>query len=246
MRHHLPSWPYALVLVIFFSFVFGSAGWLLFEASGYRVLRSPFRLVKTGLLSLSVHPAEKLTVTVNGQILPEGQLVLPDLSPGRYVIQIGREGFTTWQKTTEIVAGEAQTYSEIILFYDKPVRTPIPVEETEIFKDLLLHPELFQAGLQILGNEVWADESLVTRFSSPITMAMWLPSKTHLLILADQKLRVVELDGTQDTILIKFKAEERVRFAPTTGGQKLVVESSAGLESVDITTPFGRGPLPSF
>jgi hypothetical protein len=246
MRHHLPSWPYALVLVVFFGTVIGFAAWMLFQASGYRILQSPFRLVKTGLISLTVHPSEELVVTLNNEPVPVNHMTFSNLTPGRYVIKVTRPGFLPWEVTTSIAAGEAKSYPDILLFYEEPRHTPIPDDEAKIFRDLLDHPERFQSGLQIQGSELWADDALVTRYSGLITTALWLPTKTHLLVLVDGLLHSIEVNGSHDTVLFSVPAGETIRFAPTAGGQKLVVESASGLETIDITTPFDRNPLPSF
>ena len=113
--------------------------------------------------------------------------------------------------------------------------------EAKIYESVLSHPERFQAGLQVFGNEVWANEKLVTRYSEPVKQALWLPDNVHILIQLADSLHVVERTGGHDIILLAFAVDTPItRFAPLVGGEKLIIQSVGKLELLTITAPFGR------
>lgn len=246
MGNHLPSRTYALVLAIFFLMMVIFAGWLLFKASGYQILQSPFRIVKTSLLDLTVHPDDQLTISLNGKAMPPNKHTLTNLSPGRYQIIIERPDYQPWETTTDLEPGEALSYPDIILFLKQPVAVVVENAEAKIYESVLSHPERFQAGLQVFGNEVWANEKLVTRYSEPVKQALWLPDNVHILIQLADSLHVVERTGGHDIILLAFAVDTPItRFAPLVGGEKLIIQSVGKLELLTITAPFGRVSFPS-
>lgn len=246
MGSYLPSRTYALVLAIFFTLMIVFAAWLLFEASGYQIFYGPLRIVKTGLISLTVHPNDQLTISLNGQAMPKNQTTFMNLPAGRYQVLAQRPDYLPWEITTELMPGEAESYGSVLLFLKKPISTMIESIDYKVYESVLSHPERFQAGLQFFENEVWANEQLVTRYSEPIKQAMWLPDNSHLLIQLADGLHVVERTGGHDITLVTSSTDDQIsRFAPLAGGEKIVIQSARGMQLLEITAPFQRVALPS-
>lgn len=247
MSHHLPSRLYSLVLLFFFLVVTLLSGWLLFQASGLRILKDPVRIVKTGLISLRVHPrTDDLVVRLNGEVMPLGRFEFLNLAPGRYEIVVEYAGYHSWRNTTEIKPDEAKSFQTVVLFKTIPEQLTVPSEDRLTYETILGHPERFQEGLQTIGGEIWAGDQLVTRFSQPVTQVLWFPDQAHVLALVDGVIHVLDRDGSNDVLLYQPEDHELIRFAPIAGGDQLVVETSQGMELLTITAPYSRVPLPSF
>ena len=242
-----PTRVYSFFLAIFFLLVVVLASWLLFKASGYQVLRHPVRIVKTGLISLGVHPSDGLSITLNNSKTAPESRAFTNLVPGRYQIRIERSGYRPWEMTTELSAGQAISYPDVVLFYQNPIRMAIESDQTKIYETVLAHPERFQMGLHISESELWAHDVLITRYSEPIKQAFWLVDNTHLVLQVGQTLHAIDNQGGQDNELVTYDpaVETIERFAPLLGGQKIIVQTTKRMELVEITAPFQRLTLPT-
>lgn len=242
---HLPNKPYLIGLICFLGIVLSVGVTLTFWANGYRLLTNPLRLVKTGVISLEVHPAQGIMVQLNQQSAATSSTVYADLTPGRYTITVTRDQFFPWTTTVDLAAGKAVRLEDIVLFYREPIQEEI-IETTRIaqFDAILRHPERFQYGLQILDNELWAFDHLVTRYSQPISSAYWLPDEAHVIASVAGDIHVMDLDGQNDRVILKVPpATQVVRLAPISGGQKLVLDIDGLYQIYTVTEPYSFLPF---
>lgn len=245
---YLPSKRYMIGLTIFFSLIVIIAGWLLVRANGYRVLFDPLRMVKTGVISVRVAPNEGVILELNDKTIAANEWDMKDLLPGRYTVKLTKDGYSPWEKTVSLDAGQAIRLHNLRLFLLNPLRSSVTEDSVKSSLEAILSkPERFQSDLQVLDNEIWAENHLVTRYSQPVSQAMWLDGKYHLLVLVGDSLRVIEVDGSHDLELVKIPAiAKSVRFAPLAGGSKMVLDVEGFLETIEITTPVPFLNLPSF
>lgn len=224
-----------------------SGSWLLLRANGYTVLWAPFRLVKSGVISLRVHPSTELAITINNVLQRAGQRDFPDLVPGRYTVRVERQNFSAWEETVSIVGGDAQRYEDVILFYREPAHRPVTEAERSVFDKVLASRADFRSGLQILENEIWNEDALITRYSTTVADALWLPGRTHVLALVGNELHILEDDGGQDRILATLSGEvSQIQFAPISGGSELIILADGQMEIYEITEPKTLLRLPTF
>ncbi|MBI4175073.1 carboxypeptidase regulatory-like domain-containing protein [Candidatus Berkelbacteria bacterium] len=238
---------YLFTIRFFIAFLALITIWVLLVANGYHILTAPFRIVKIGLISFTAHPSDP-QVFLNGKARTSGRHLIDNLPPGRYTLRLQKEGYYSWEITTDVHAGEAVVYDDIVLFYTEPRRLPIsdPLEQ-ERYQKLLENPDRFQAGLQVLDREIWAEEQFVTRYDQPIEQALWYPGKTHILVLVGKELHLIEATGVHDIVLQTFPtASNSIRFAPASGGQFIVIQSGDQLELLEITAPRPLIDLPTF
>ncbi len=244
-RSRLPIWR---ILVALFFVGVGCAGiWTVIRANGYQILTSPVRVVKTGLISLRVHPDQEINIYLNGILQPPHKVDFTDLTPGRYTILITKPNFQNWEQTVNLTAGQAITNRDVTLYYTHPLITKVD-DPTQIkqYAALVDNPSRYKRQIEVIGNEVWADDQLVTRYSSQVTEAMWAPGETHVLILVNNQLHSVELTQNTDTILFSLPEAKNVRYAPIAGGQKILVGADDQLFIYTVTEPYSLIPLPSF
>jgi len=244
---HLPSGRYMAFMGLFVLVLVLSGSWLLLRANGYTVLWEPFRLVKSGVISLRVHPSTDIAITINSVPQRAGQRDFPDLVPGRYTVRVEREEFSPWEKTVQIVGGDALRYEDVVLFYAEPAHRVVTESERSVFEKVLASRADFRSGLQIFDNEIWNEDELVTRYSATVTDALWLPGRTHVLALVDNELHVLEKDGGQDLILATPAGlASDIQFAPISGGSELIVLADGQMEIYAITESKILLRLPTF
>lgn len=238
----------AILVTIFFGCAFFLGTWTVIRANGYRLLVAPIRLVKTGLISLRVHPDEQVDIYLNGELQPQHQFDFNDLAPGRYSIKVTRAGYQNWERTVTVVAGQAIVDHDVTLYYQQPEVDQVS-DPTELQQDrnLLADVGRFQWQLQTLGDEVWVRDQMLTRYSAPITQALWSPDETHVLILVNNQLHSVELTRGTDTILFDVPTTAKtVAYVPIAGGQKILVQIDDNVFVYTVTDPYSIIPLPSF
>lgn len=97
-------------------------------ASGYRY--SPeFGFTRVGGLAVSTAPSTETEIRVNGKLMKRTTLFsrsvfLQNLTPGKYTINVSKEGFRTWEKTVDVMP-ELVTALQAILVEDPPVAEKI-------------------------------------------------------------------------------------------------------------------------
>lgn len=223
----------ALWLFLIISFIcIGSA--LVFSALGYEMDWRNLKFYKTGLIYLKIQPPDS-------QIFLDGKPVslsrrdsLSELLPGRYELEIKKADYQTWSASVEVRGGFATIYENIQLFLKEPVIQPASQTEANALK-ALEKPD----GIQIIDKSeiriIQGEESqLVTRFSFPIEQARWHPDRRHISYIAQGELRIIELNGANNMLLLKlgdavgieyyFQDKNTVIFGGAAGAQKAMVQ----------------------
>lgn len=190
-----------VILIISFTFF---AGLLILVANGYHLNLKNFRLQKTGMIVLDGTP-RSITLSVNGEAKSVNfPTRITRLFPGRYELKITKENYQTWEKVVEIKGGQASLHENIILFLKEPKVLAVSKDEgaiTDIQKDF----QNKSKSITIKENEVWYQEKLLTRFSQKVLGAVLAPDGNHIFLQVGSEIRVIEIDGSNDTALFKVK-----------------------------------------
>jgi len=196
--------------VLSVSFLF-SAFIIVLKANGYQFNYKQWKVIQTGMIILDGTPhGAKINVNgrLNGRQLPTR---LQALAPGSYEISVFTEGYQNWQRIIRVDEGKAVSFQNIVLFFSNP-------EECRVPNSNLTIDQLKQAmtqnnpDLKILGNEIFYQEKLVTRFSSDVLAASIYPDNQHLVFQIDNQIRVIELDGSNNTLLLNLKTTNPSAF----------------------------------
>jgi len=184
---------------------------VLYEANGYRLNRQTWRLEPTGLISLDGQPKQVDSIIINSK---KKSTILPyrtkKILPGVYEIKINKENFTTWIKTVRIDGGQAFEEKKIILFLAEPVKSDSKSNTT--IEQLKNDAQNQGKYLTVKANEIYYQDELVTRFSDSVKSAILTDDKAHIMVQIGQELRVIELDGSNNTKLIDFPTNDAYAF----------------------------------
>ena len=164
------------------------------------------------------------------------------IAPGPYTIKVQQEGYQSWEKNIELIAGEVLRINDALLVYEKPIVVEDPKKQQDIKIDYLA-PEKFkldQAELIIsspnghfiaykLANEIWLrnldnnEDKLVTRFSShDFSNLLWHDDNKHLFVFHENKIQVMDLDGLNICDLGITADNNRQYIFEATSGSKII------------------------
>jgi hypothetical protein len=187
------------------------AVFILYEANGYRLDKTNWHLELTGLISLDGQPKQVDAITINGKnVATNLPYKTKKLLPGFYDIAASKNGYTTWNKTIYLNGGQAYEDKKMFLFLTKPV---LEVTTKNMTIESLTNDAKNQASIvTIKENEIWYDEELVTRFSDTPKSAILADDKLHVFFQLGSELRVIELDGSNNTKLFDLPDTETYIF----------------------------------
>lgn len=210
---------YFIVFWIFLVTSFmGLAFFILTEATGYRINWQTYHLEMTGLISLDGIPKD-VEIKVNGKTHPGGlPIKLTKILPGQYEIIITKKDYSPWSKLYNVAGGQAYEDKKIYLFVSKPI-----VKETIAYtKEQITDNFKSQTGrLTTLNNEIWYKNELVSRFSNVLHGAILANDRNHIYFQLGNELRVIELDGKNNTKLLDLPVSEEMIFS-LIGDDKIV------------------------
>ncbi len=196
---------------------------VLFYAEGNRFDFINFRTIKTGLISIEYLPKDS-EVFINDKKIQVGKTFAKNLRPARYSFKISKNTYKTWQIDLNIDSKSVNVYKDVVLFKDHPV-----VEElTDNRKMSLLNGPSDQLasrsdrnGLFSNGFEIWVEQKIISRFSTPISQVIWYSDHTHVLYQQGREIRIIEKTGLNDTLLATLSGESPTKFQINSDGSEL-------------------------
>ncbi len=193
--------------------------YLIVYSMGYKINLSSRKIIKTGMIVLSVNPKPD-SITINGESKPVKIDNSYVLAPGYYDILVKKEGYHDWSVRSLVAEEMVNYYSPTMLFKDK-----IKLEElTEVSKINYLNSptstlaENAPKGLKYNDYEIWIDDNLITRYSKKINVVIWYPDYHHLAYQQGSEIRIVDDMGLNDTLLVNLPDASEAKF--TFGGKK--------------------------
>lgn len=201
-------------------FVISSAA-AVFWTAGYRINLQTWRIQKTGLIYLKSDPKE-VTVLINNRLVSfKTPFRWSRILPGVYELAITKDGFLPWRKTIRVEPDLTSDYRTIILYKDQAVEAEPTEDQTKYLKNYQ-----FDQDVTTSDGEIWYNTQLVSRFSSPIIQADLTPDRDHIVYQRGREIRVIEIDGGNDSFLVGLAGSEKVPFAMIDDGRSLVVGSN--------------------
>ena len=194
---------------------------LLFYAQGYRLNIKNMSVIKTGILVLESLP-NQASVFVDGEIQKNKTPIGQSLTPGDYNVSVEKHGYRPWYKKVSVQAEYISSFNDIVLF--KKEIEPFVTADNE--KITLVNSDadfpLKQDGKLIFNNyELWVDNRLVTRFSEPISNAIWYPGYGYIIFQQKNEIRAIDKDGQNNTLLITLENNNPTRFVLGNKGQEI-------------------------
>lgn len=194
------------------------ASFVITYAAGYKVDIVNRKIKQTAMLDVQTRVKDS-EIIVNGEAKGSGSVILRDLEPGKYEIIVKKEGYHSWEKTVELKPGQAETINDIALFLVNP--------STEEF-NIEIKPESISklaetSDIKSLGGEIFQNGTLVTRVSTDATGACWYPNRRYIAFTTEDRLNIIEIDGTNRIELLEKKSGSPVVFVNS--GVSVIYES---------------------
>lgn len=197
---------------------------LVLKAYGYKINFPAGKIQKTSILFIKSDPKDA-EVKINGKLVTQKTPYrLDQVLPGKYYVEVNKEGYLTWQTTVEIAPGWVSEFDKIVLFLKEPKISQLQAENEKKLLDLEVKNEGPKV-IEIKGSELWVEDQLVTRFSDNLISAKWYPDENHILVLQknqQSEIKILELDGQNITRLVL--AEDISKFAITDLGRRLIYQ----------------------
>jgi len=207
-------WAVLAASFLFFAFL------IFLKANGYQLNYKTWHIIKTGMIILNGEPND-VTIEINHKILKTGfPERLSNLTIGAYDIEISRENYQGWSKTVKVEPGLALINEDIILFRNEPSEQDLP-ENITVDK---LRGQFSSAArdLRIEDTEIFLNDILVTRFSQKILAATMYPDNKHIVFQTGSELRVIDIDGSNNKLLINLESAEPSVFSFTNNGSTII------------------------
>jgi len=198
------------------------SGSIIFYSQGYRYNFKTLKVIKTGVLYLNFLPKDA-TITINDETLKPNSEIAKNLVPGTYFVSVKKESYISWNLTLKVEPSTVNDYKDIVLFKDDIK----PTELTDNSKIDLLNTPIYTLAtnapgkLNFTDHEIWSGDQLVTRLSDPIIAAVWYPDLAHIIYQQGSEIRVIELNGKNDTLLFKLDKNTPVKMAVGARGTEL-------------------------
>lgn len=196
---------------------------ILYYAEGYRLNWKNFKLAKTGVIYLSSYP-KGADVYLDGLMEEKKTPYSKSLLPGFYYVVVKKSGYQDWSASFRINAGFVASYKSIVLFKNQIVPEPL-TDQSKI--------NLVNAPTDVLattsddrlvinnGYEIWQGSKLVTRFSEPVLGVKMYPDRGHIVFQQANEIRVIDIDGSNNILLVTLKNDSPAAFAVSSNGNEL-------------------------
>lgn len=197
--------------------------YLVFLGLGYKVNWDAKTIEHTGIIYLSYLPKDA-KVMVSDKEYSKNSPFSISLLPGNYNVKVAKEGYQNWQSNIKIVADRVVSYKNVVLFRSDPEITPITDQGTissinAPYDTLIRNPK---GDLEFNDYEIWHRDQLVTRFSTKINGVIWYPGSEYIAYQRANEIRVIQKDGSNDTILVTLSSPEPTSFIFSWEGSTLL------------------------
>ncbi len=113
-----------IIFWIFLVFAIPATIFVGLYSAGYRYAVETKTLTRTAAISLISSP-KRATVVLNGNTQTETTPYIQTTPAGTYHILITKEGYQSWEKRMNIDSGKSIVFSDVVLFYQKPIVTAL-------------------------------------------------------------------------------------------------------------------------
>ena len=196
-------------------------------ASGYKIDLISRNISATSLIEIQTgaHDAE---IYLNNKFVGNGRATIRNLGPGRYEIKIKRNDYKEWSKTINLSAGQAEIFNDIVLFKENPrvEKFDFGADKEKLFK--LSDTSMLRSN----GGEIYQNDILVTRISSNVKGICWYTDPRYIAFTADNKLKIVQFDGTNMINLADKDSESPVVFVNS--GKSVIFENKGEIYRAEI------------
>jgi len=209
--------------------------YLIFWGFGYKINWQNMTIKHTGIIYLAFSPKDA-EVLINDKSKQKSSPFDLTLFPGYYETKIIKDGYWPWYQNIKIEADRVYSYKNIILFKQEPeiqlLTSKDSISSIEApYDSLVKNP---QGDLSANDYEIWISDTLITRFSKPISGAIWYPGMEYIAFQQGDEIRIIEKNGTNDNLLVKLSTSLPTKFLFSWDGSSLLYKDGSDYKKADI------------
>jgi len=217
----------ALIYILGVSLFLACGAILVMFAAGYRIDYQGKNIAVTSIIEVSAQP-NTAGIYINDELQGQGRVVLRNLNAGFYNIEVKDDGYHEWNNRINLASGEAKVIETVLLFKTNPkINNSEPGVTVENIINLA-----DTNGLGSNGGEIYYNNDLVTRFSDNVRGLCWYPDRRHIVFTQNDKLKIVDLDGTNEIELLAKNSSTPVIFSNS--GHRVIYENNGKIFQADI------------
>lgn len=196
-------------------------------AAGFKVDIVNRQIKQTAMLDVQTRIKDS-KIFLNGEEKGVESMVARDLEPGTYEVKVSKEGYHDWIKKVDLRPGQAETLNDIALFLVEP-----KIEDFQSDMNSTLLTRLSDTdNLSTQSGELFQNGVFVTRLSSDIKSPSWYPDRKYIAFTADKKLKIIEIDGTNQVDLLPKDSDSPVVFVNS--GVSVIFENEGKIRRATI------------
>ncbi len=210
------------------------ATYLIIIANGYKINLQAKKLEKTGMIYLKYEP-RGAQVYLDGKVQAnKNPLPIQNLSAKRYTIEVKKDLYNTWSKTTTVESGQVSNYENIVLFLQNPKIVGANDSEKQNLSNTEKTETTKSNGLKIVGGELYWGDDLITRLSDSILTATFYTDKKHIVYQIKNEIRIMDLDGSNDFKLIELSDSDSSYWIFADSGKNMIYQDGQNIKKAEI------------
>lgn len=220
-----------ILLVFIFLFV---AVLTILSAAGYKIELASKEVVLTSMIAVKATP-RNATLFIDGvqkDSLYTASWRVGGLTPGKYKIRVEALGYHTWEQDVEIKAGETSINEDVTLFLVEPTIEELSADTSGGVVSKLNNATKNEDIVVSKDNEIFYNGILVTRLLKPINNVQIYPDEMHMSYISEGKLHIVDIDGSNDIVLISMPDDAPYLFL--NGGTQVVYQTDDKIQKATI------------
>jgi hypothetical protein len=182
-----------------------------------------------------------VTIILNGAVFHDRlPIKFNDLDPGSYVVRVERDGYRPWEQSVTLQANQRIAFEDVFLTYKNPEYTQtnlIAVSDSRFINQDTKNLEIKA------GNELWVDGSFITRTSTNLYNAQWLPQHHQVSVQSGSDIILIDPISGRIQPLITLPTTEVVSYFFEEGGRILTYHTTEAVWRAEL---FERSSLFKF
>lgn len=196
---------------------------VIFYAQGMRLDWKNFTIIKTGVLVIDFMPKDA-NVKLNDKIVETDKgTFVRNLTPKTYFLNVEKDGYQPWSKSLKIESESVNIFNKVVLFKDNIIPRPLEDQEKINLLNSPIEDLASRENNELTFNdyEIWVNNKLATRFSQKISNVLWYSDLYHIVYQQGNEVRVIESDGSSDTLLFKINQTTPARIVVGKRGEEI-------------------------
>lgn len=197
--------------------------------NGFKIDLQARTLEQTALISIE-GKLQGVEVLLNGKEMgSRTPIQLRSLSPGRYELQVRKDGYNSFVRTFFLDRGQVGVVGDIELVATQPLVTDLPASAR------FITPVIASTGLTLFQGELYDGDRFVTRFSTEPYQVHRYP--TFYLYQLGNEFRVFFPETNQDFSILRVEGSEYLPINALPSSMAFILNRNGEKKLVNLTIP---------